>query len=393
MTTDLRSALAHVLETPSAGAPNECYTEEDVFALERDSIFRNHWACLGFAKDAPRPGDAYPVNFLGQPLVMVRDKQNALRVFHNICSHRGVVLVEQACNTKGVIRCPYHSWCYDLGGALRKTPFVGGPGVDKHPDFDPGAHGLQEVRSHIWMGMVFVALSGAAPAFNLAHARLLSQWSDFADAPLYNSGPDSTIELTLEANWKLAVENYVEAYHLPWVHPGLNSYSRLEDHDNIVEDQCYSGQVTRVYRPMLSQDGAAFAPLPDISDYWDTRGEYVALYPNVLLGVHKDHFYGILIEPISAHETRERVEIFYFDEASVGPDLAALREANTRAWRLVFTEDVGVVSAMQRGRTSPAFGGGVLTPVLDAPTRCFHEWVARAMLDSGAPGLSRIASA
>jgi choline monooxygenase len=88
-------------------------------------------------------------------------------------------------------------------------------------------------------------------------------------------------------NWKLAVENYCESYHLPWVHPGLNSYSRLEDHYNIVAPRSFSGQGTTVYAPALGD--AAFPDFPGLPAKWDTAAEYVALYPNVLFGVHRDH--------------------------------------------------------------------------------------------------------
>lgn len=384
MDAAIQDKIRTVKENQSAGLPNECYADPRSLEWERETIFNDNWVCLGFEKDVPRPGDVYPLEFLGRPLVLVRDRENQVNVFHNICSHRGVILVDKPGNTRGVIRCPYHSWCYDLGGELRKTPSVGGPGVNSHKDFDATQHGLKQVRSTVWMGIVFVNFSGEAAPFEEANADLINRWGAFTKAPLVHSQGDSTITLTLNANWKLAVENYAEAYHLPWVHPGLNTYSRLEDHENIVEPGLYSGQITRVYRPLLTEDGSSFPELAGLreetGDYWDTRGEYVCLYPNVLLGVHKDHFYAIMLHPLAHDKTHERVEIFYFDQAAATPEAAGLRAANTNTWRTVFQEDVDVVTRMQMGRRTDAFQGGVLTPVLDTPTRCFHDWAAHGLL-------------
>lgn len=387
MDTAIQDRVLYVQKTPDAGLPNECYADPRALEWERDTLFNDNWVCLGFAKDVPRPGDVHPIEFLGRPLVLVRDRDNHVKVFHNICSHRGVILIDKPGNTRGVIRCPYHSWCYGLDGTLRKTPSVGGPGINSHPDFNPADHGLRQVRTHVWMGIVFINFSNTAAPFEEVHAHLIERWKVFTNAPLVHSQGDSTITLTLNANWKLAVENYAEAYHLPWVHPGLNSYSRLEDHENIVEPGLYSGQITRVYRPLLTDDGTAFPELAGLreqtGDYWDTRGEYVCLYPNVLLGVHKDHFYAIMLQPLAHDKTYERVEIFYFDQAAIAPETAELRAANTKTWRSVFQEDVDVVTRMQQGRRTDAFNGGVLTPVLDMPTKCFHDWTAHALLSDG----------
>lgn len=382
--SDLSRAIAAATAAGATGSglPNACYTDADVFALERDALFSQGWACIGFGKDVPAEGDVFPVDFLGEPLLLARGKYGRVRVFHNVCSHRGMVLVDEPGNCRGLIRCPYHSWCYDLDGALRRAPYVGGPGSDEHPDFDRTAHGLRAVRAETWMDMVFVNLSGDAAAFADANTDLLDRWGEFADAPLTHGGAESTLTFDLATNWKLAVENYCESYHLPWVHPGLNSYSRIEDHYPIEAPGRFSGQGTRVYSPVLTRDEKTFPALPGLSEAWDVGAEYIALYPNVLLGIHKDHFFAILLLPDGPARTHERCEIYYFDAACAGPDYAGLRAANARTWQTVFAEDVGVVEGMQRGRASSGFAGGVLTPVMDSPTRCFHRWAAGRLADA-----------
>ncbi|MCR9220342.1 MAG: aromatic ring-hydroxylating dioxygenase subunit alpha [Alphaproteobacteria bacterium] len=388
--SDKISSLAPALqavaaEGSSVGLPNPCYMEADAWMLERETVFAKHWAGLGFTADIAKPGDCHPIDFLGQPLLMVRDKKGRARVFHNVCRHRGMLLVEKAGPSKGVLRCRYHSWAYDLEGRLKRTPYIGGPHEDTHPDFDPNCYGLAEVRAHEWLGVVWINLDGRAPAFEEANAKILERWREFAGAPLTHTGDDCRLQFELGTNWKLAIENYCEAYHLPWVHPALNSYSRIEDHYNIVEPGNFSGQGTTVYNPLLSPDGRKFPALSGLSSMWDAGAEYVSLYPNVMLGVHRDHCYAIVVLPDGPTRCRERLSLYYFDEAVRDPDYAELRATNQRTWEQVFVEDVFAVEGMQKGRASPGFDGGVFTPVMDPPTRCFHVWAAETMLEGPRP--------
>jgi choline monooxygenase len=378
---DFRNRLSAVLtETAAATAlPNACYVDADFLAFERVRLYERGWACVGFGKDVPNPGDVVPRSLMGVPLILLRDAHGALRVFHNVCSHRGVELVAEPCHVNGVLRCPYHSWAYDLEGHLKATPSVGGPGINRFDGFDKSAHGLKPVRSAVWFDLVFVNLDGKAQDFADYIRALDDRWSVFDSSVIRHSGPDSSAVFDVRCNWKLAVENYCEAYHLPWVHPGLNSYSRLEDHYNIAEEGAFAGQGSRVYRPGLTETGAELPNFQGLPTQFRGGAEYAALFPNVLLGVHQDHFMAIRLEAVGVDRTLEHLELYYVGEEALNDEFAVIRAANLKAWKQVFAEDVGVVEAMQRGRASPAFDGGVLTPIMDAPTRCFHRWAAKRL--------------
>ena len=105
----------------AAGLPNFAYTSDWFFAIEREAVFKPHWCCAGFASDAPEVGDVRPFQFLGLPLFMVRG-EGGIRVFHNVCSHRGATLVESACRAQNILRCPYHSWSYDFSRQIASYP-------------------------------------------------------------------------------------------------------------------------------------------------------------------------------------------------------------------------------------------------------------------------------
>lgn len=367
--TDLRAVRRPVQN--AQGLPNAHYIDPAVYEEEKHAVLFANWAGLAVASQVPEPGDALPLTFLDIPLLLIRDADGQVRVFENICRHRGMILVSDARKIEGAIRCPYHSWCYSTKGDLVATPHVGGPGQNSHAAIDKSTLGLNEVRSHIWFDTVFINIDGKAAPFETQHSDLLDRWA-IVDQPMFHGGPDSHFQLEVTTNWKLAVENYCESYHLPWVHPGLNSYSRLEDHYNIAEAGKYSGQGTLVYRQLTDEEGTTFPDFQNLTDAWRDGGEYIALYPNVLLGVQRDHWFVILLEPVGLTQTREHIHLYY---AQSDTD-ADLRAKNAALWKEVFKEDIGVVEGMQKGRRAPSFDGGRFSPAMDSPTHCFHDWVA-----------------
>lgn len=372
--TDLRAVCAPIDQ--ANGLPNAHYVDPAVFDEENRALIFESWAGLAAGADVPEPGDAKPITFLGIPLLLLRDISGQVRVFQNTCRHRGMILVDTPRKIEGVIRCPYHSWCYATSGRLVTTPHVGGPGQNTAPGIEREDLGLIEIRTHIWMDVVWVNISGTAPDFEIANADLISRWAEF-DKPLFHGGAGSRFTLDVQCNWKLAVENYCESYHLPWVHPGLNSYSRLEDHYHIEAKGLYSGQGTLVYRQLRGDSGKVFPDFADLGGHWNQGAEYVALYPNVLLGVHRDHVFTIILTPTAHNRTEEIINLYY-----AAPDTdGALRKRNAVQWKEVFVEDIAVVEGMQRGRHSPKFDGGRFSPAMDGPTHMFHEWVATRLIE------------
>ena len=380
MTThDLSGVLTPV--ATARGLPNDHYVSDEVFEAERERVLFNNWSAIGFAKDVAQSGDAMPLDFLGMPLLLVRGRDDVVRVYQNTCRHRGMILVNEKKKVGGVIRCPYHSWCYALTGELVATPHVGGPGHNTHQEIRRDELGLVEIRSHIWRDIVFVNVSGQAPEFTDYAAEAIKAWGEFEGQKLWHSGEDSSFKFDVACNWKLAVENYCESYHLPWIHPGLNSYSRLEDHYHIEQPGKYSGQGTLVYRPMISDQGHRFPDFEGLSAKWDAGAEYITLYPNVLLGIHRDHAYAIILEPKAKDRTVEHVEIYYAAQEVTGPKWEEMRKVNSKMWHGVFEEDLFVVEGMQKGRNGRYFDGGKFSPAMDGPTHMFHHWVASRMTE------------
>lgn len=127
-----------------------------------------------------------------------------------------------------------------------------------------------------------------------------------------------------------------------------------------------------VYRQIKGQGEEVFPDFDDLSDTWKTAAEYIAVFPNVLLGVHRDHTFAIILQPDGPARTLEHVHLYYA-EPNTSEDL---RARNAAQWKTVFAEDVFVVEGMQRGRSAPGFDGGRFSPAMDGPTYVFHDWVA-----------------
>jgi len=376
-----RERLEQILRpiAQATGLPNSAYTGEDYFRYERDEVIGRTWAALAFTDTVPKTPFAYPLEFMGLPLLITRDSAGVLRVFHNVCSHRGMKLVAEPVPVQGLVSCRYHCWTYALNGNLKATPHIGG--VDQHScaGFNAAEHGLKAVRSAVFLDMIFVNLSADAPPFEQYIAPLRERVTGFIGtrgwSQLRPGITDSRLLLDVHCNWKLAVENYCEAYHLPWVHPSLNSYSKLEDHYCFLDDQDFAGQGSLAYR-LSDVAGTHLPTLPDWPAQRMQVAEYPALYPNVLLGFHADHAFAVILTPLGPGLTREEVKIFYVDDGAAADGYAACRSAIHAAWQVVFGEDVFAVEGMQQGRASPGYHGGVFSPVMDAPTHHFHRWVA-----------------
>ena len=362
------------------GLPNRYYIDEPSLLEEKQALFFNQWVALAFMEDVPQKGSAMPIDFLGVPLLLLRDHDDEIQVFQNVCRHRGMMLVSEPCKLDKLLRCPYHSWSYDLKGNLIRTPHFGGANIHDDKGFDRKDFPLISVKSHCFMGMVFINLAGNAPDFAMATQELQTRWQEFMDKPLYSGGASTQFSMELKADWKLAVENYCESYHLPFIHPELNRYSKIEDHYTILaENGSFSGQGTYVYNPTLQDGERKFTDFTHLSSKWDSGAEYIALYPNVLLGVHRDHFFAIILTPKGRDRVEERFQLFYADKATLAPEWEGLKAMHKAQWRSVFLEDIQVVEGMQRGRHAPDFDGGKLSPTLDGGTYLFHKWVAEQM--------------
>ena len=367
------------------GLPNECYTNEDYLIYEREKVFFNKWTVIGIGSSIPNVGDVIPYNLLGIPLIILRGKDMEIEVFHNVCSHRGFKLIDKPCNLKNVIRCPYHSWSYDYKGNLVATPHIGGLNIHHSEKFNKNKSSLKKIKTKIWMDIIFVNINSNEIEFDDYIKPLEERWSKFIKKDdqklLVHSKDFGYFNLEVKSNWKFAIENYCESYHLPTIHPELNKVSNINDHYHIQGlPNRFAGQGSKKYDQTI-KGNKKFNTFPN----WDKdllkNSEYVALFPNVMIGLHIDHFYVFWLEPIAINKTIEHMQMYYIgNDSANGEDLKELRKQNVRFWKDVMIEDISAIEGMQDGRNSPVYNGGNFSPVMDQPTHQFHKWVAESLI-------------
>lgn len=194
----------------------DIYLREDLFALEMQRLWARAWLFVGHDSQVPEPGDVFATTLAGQPVMMVRGADGAVRVLHNRCAHKGTALVPQGASHAGrTLRCPYHAWSYRLDGTLLGVPqrdALEGTAFAQCP----GGQGLTaygEVATH--RGFVFARAQAEGPGFAESMGELLAALDLLADRSpegrLRVAG--GVLRTTFEANWKIYLENINDAFH------------------------------------------------------------------------------------------------------------------------------------------------------------------------------------
>lgn len=367
-----------------AGLPSAFFHSKAVYALEVERFFRRQWFCIGLSSDASRPGDWYPVEVLGQSLLVARDSDGLLRIFYNVCSHRGAQLLAKPHHGAALV-CPYHCWTYNLAGQLTRTPHAAG--ADRHdaPEIDRSRHGLRRLRAAEHWGLVFASFDEPSETFGEQVAPLSQRWCHVDFAQLECVG-ELRQRPAIQANWKIVVENFVESYHLPTVHPELNRVSPMKLHYQILGGDRYLGQGSEAYNPrgVYATD---LPVIPGLEAHERTRGEAIYQPPNLLLIYFPDFMLVNIILPQGPTHTEERLELFVTRDAARDPSHATARAGLMQFMTGINNEDVRICESVQRGRASDAFGGGVFARRQETASLQFQQILARRLLEKPAIAL------
>ena len=355
------------------GLPGAAYLTEEFAKLENNYLFPSSWAFIGFAHELPNTGDAIPIQIAGQPLLMVKNETNEINVFHNICQHRHLQLVDEATNCGKLIRCAYHCWSYDLNGRLKSAPYFTGQTVrsQENENFKLEENGLTAVRSGLWKDWIFVNLDGKAEPFE-DFIQPLKKLVEDIDFSRYT--PVSMLDLgVVSCNWKLLMENFIEPYHVQFVHKTTTDQP-LEDHYPVVEGNCLGSAVDLTEEQVAAAEGAGTLAV---------SSRYLTLFPNFVLGTYQPDQIGVHLNmPLDSENTSQRRAIYLHEDSSYSYEqIQQLHDL----WYSVHLEDHAICKRLQKGRSSQlANSGGLLSPHWETSVRKFQELVANAVR----PGLS-----
>jgi choline monooxygenase len=327
------------------------YFGEPMLAMEQRAVFARSWQLVAHQEQLAGPGDHVVEHIGGVPVLVVRGQDSVLRAFPNVCRHRAGPLA--LCNGKGArsLHCKYHGWTYTLEGQLRSAPEM-----QDACDFKVEDIRLPPLRVHEWQGLVFVALDERVPAFDEVYAGIAERIAPIDLSAMRYLRRDS---YDIDCNWKVYIDNFLEGYHLPHVHPGL---SRVLD---------YRAYDTELF-PWHSLQSSPLRNSADI--YGDGQAFYYFIYPNVMLNIMPGRLQTNRILPLGPGRCRVEFDYYYARDEAAQKRIEADQSFSDE----VQQEDIDICEAVQKGLASGYYEPGRLCPKREGGVWHFHNLLRTA---------------
>lgn len=355
-------------EVDSLGLNREAYFSEQWYAKEQDNVFSKNWSFAGIVKDVANNGDYICLSVGRNPVFVIRDNQGKLRAFHNICRHRGTVLLQGKGNISDAIQCGYHCWRYELTGELRSIPQQS----RQFSDIDKAKFSLHPVALSVFKGMIFVHPDArGAPDFD----RWVGRFEEYFGPYDINELEEvHSVHYPAKANWKLFIENHIESYHLWYAHKrsilGLDHKKQVNyyynGHWSFFQPTLVPGKMAEFEKYIPSQIIA-----PD--ETWFGSGDHL-LYPN--LGVVTGaKFVAILkANPLTATTSDVEIRMFGKPLGNNQENPGEYYEASGSSDGFnVNEEDIVLCERVQQGMLSDYGGVGALARDYEKSIKYFHE--------------------
>src|SRR5450631_1984063 len=356
---DAPSALPHAL-------PAWVYNNGEMTRLELERILLPSWQIVCHVNSIPKAGD-YQTFDLGPESVMVlRDRDGSVRGFHNVCRHRGARLLDGSGNCPATITCPYHGWTYRHDGAL-----IGMPVRESFPGLDRAEHGLRPVRTDAAFGFVFVCLAGDPPRVSKVWGELAQEFLPYRFEDMVPLGPIS--QETWHVDWKIAMDNYLESYHVPIGHPGLNRMFTpdYDDQRNLpgvargiswMRERESSQWSERMYQRMVA--GVS----QDLPEAHRKRWSFYSMLPNLGIDVFPDQMDFFQVLPRGPGKCTIRGGSFALPDER--REMRIVRYLSARINRQVQREDEFLCRRVQQGLASASYEPGPLSRL----ENCMYEF-------------------
>ena len=348
------------------GLPAKSYTDENFWKKECNTVLSDGWLFVGFVHEFKKPGDVIPLFIADKPILLVKDNNNKITAFHNVCSHRCLKLVDEKKNVGKMIRCPYHSWSYDLEGKLKAAPHVGGTNQHQPKGFNFSDHGLKKIKIHVWHDWIFINFNGKAKKFEDYAKPLIKKFNDI-DLTKLKYG--ATLDFgKIKTNWKFLIENFIEPYHVQFVHKSTTNQP-LKDHYTVVDGICYGSGVD-----VKEEDTKNSKAL-------SVTSRYLSLFPNFIIGTYFPNQVGVYLNvPIAPGVTSQKRIIYTTDGKDMGKEEVNMVK---NIWWSVHKEDHEMCERLQEGRSSPASEeGGLLSPVWEKGVQAFQKLIVDSTMKS-----------
>jgi choline monooxygenase len=341
--------------------PAALYADAVVFAVEKKKIFSATWQVIGRRDQVANPGDYFTAEVSGEPLLIVRDAEGGLRGFYNVCRHRAGPPAE-GCGSRKLFRCGYHGWTYGLDGALISATEI--EGVE---GFRPEDFSLTPVRTEEWFNLIFVNLDLDACPLRESLGDLPRQAERF---PFTEMRLFERRTYDMKCNWKTYVDNYLEGYHLPSVHPGLNR--ELDFNSYVVEP--YARHV-RQFSPIRGAQRGDTTPRRYSLASENLTTDYFWVFPNWMLNCYPDNVSLNIVVPVEAERSLAIFE-WYLPESDHSSPAA---RASVEFSHQIQIEDVGICEVVQKNLRSRSYSRGRFSVKQEKGVHAFHRMYAEFM--------------
>ncbi len=338
----------------------EVYTSEAIFEEAKEKIFAPSWQFVGDTGHVAEPGDVWPFmlldQYLSEPLLLSRDKTGAVHCMSNVCTHRGNILAYEPCKSSQ-LRCRYHGRIFGLDG---KFQFM--PDFSEVENFPTEADNLKQLPLFHWGKLLFTTLSPNFPAEKF----LGEMMHRLACLPLdrLEFRPDLSKDYAVNANWALYCENYLEGFHIPFVH---NSLGAMIDWNHYATELY---QYANLQLAIGKKGDACFDLPPDSPDFGkDVAAYYYWVFPNMMFNFYPWGLSLNIVEPQSVSTCKVRFLVYVFDESRLNTGAGSGLDQ-------VEYEDEEVVENVQRGIRSRFYEHGRYSPNREQGTHHFHSLLA-----------------
>jgi choline monooxygenase len=338
--------------------PSHLYTDPAAFAAEKEGIFARSWQVVGHCDQVADAGDYFTTELVDEPLLIVRGGDGKLRGFYNVCRHRAGPPAEGGGSRK-LFRCGYHGWTYGLDGSLLSATEI--EGVE---GFRPEDFALAPVRVEEWFSLIFVNLDREARPLRESLGELPKQAEKFhfAGMKLFER---RTYEM--RCNWKTYVDNYLEGYHLPSVHPGLNR--ELDYNAYVVEPH---EEYVRQFSPIRGAQPGDTTPRRYQDASADLTTDYFWIFPNWMLNCYPDNVSLNIVLPL-APERSVAIFEWYLPQKDHGSPAA---KAAVEFSEQIQVEDVAICERVQKNLRSRSYSRGRFSVKQEKGVHAFHRMYA-----------------